>query len=69
MSNAPAAAPRDFAAEYLAARLAYRAPAATLDERGAASQLSDEILDAADEAGVRFDLVELDERARVQLYG
>lgn len=62
-------ATRDFAAEYLAARKESRRPGVTLSERGAAWRKSDNIARAARRAGVKIDECDLDEQARVELYG
>lgn len=60
---------RDYAAEYLAARKAVRAPGIDITERGKAERAAGRIATAADRAGVRIDEIALDERARVELYG
>lgn len=67
MSNA--AAPRDYAAEYRAARDAYQAQTATKPEIDAAVKLSRSIERAADKAGVRLDCIGIDEAARIQAWG
>lgn len=61
-------APRDFAAEYTAARTDARRPGATLAQRGEAQRAAAKIERAADRAGVRLDTIALDEAARVALY-
>ncbi len=65
MSNAD----RDFAAEYLTARLAYQDKDANMTEQGKAHNRSERIATAAERAGVRIDCIGIDEAARVQVWG
>lgn len=61
---------RDFDAEYFAACIADRTPGATLAERGAAQRRMEQIVRAADRAGVDLysRIFAIDERARLELY-
>lgn len=58
---------RDYAAEYLAARIDSRATT-DLDKRLDAQRRARAIEMAADRAGVRLDITALDEQARLHLY-
>lgn len=60
---------RDFAAEYLAARIDARSPDSTIADIAAAQRKAARIAKAAEKAGVRIDEIGLDEQARVTLYG
>lgn len=61
-------AARDYAAEYLAARIE-REQAKFITERGEAEAKCRKIDRAADRAGVYIDIVELGEQARLQVHG
>lgn len=62
-------APRDFNAEYFEASIEWRRPGATLADRSKADRKLARIASAAYRAGADFDEIEIDERARVSLYG
>lgn len=57
---------RDFTAEFLTARRAFHA-STDLTTRFAAEDASIEVSDAAYDAGVRIDEIELDEQARLEV--
>lgn len=61
--------PRDYEAEFLAARIDSRRPGISFADRAKWERKSDTILRVAERAGVFFDWVDVDEQARVQLYG
>jgi hypothetical protein len=67
--NKTTAAPRDFTAEFKAARIESRRPGVSNADRAKWERKSDTILRAAERAGVFFDWVDVDEQARVELYG
>lgn len=60
---------RDLTAEFLAAATASRLPDATLTERGEAWDQMEALYAEALSTGVDLDPIELDEQARVALYG
>ena len=60
--------PRDYAAEYLAARTDARRPGADLTARNAAEKAARRIDAAAIRAGITLDVGALDEAARTALY-